>query len=1516
MNIYLFLTNKLLKFSLPQDVSGSYSFDEFDDNDYKLINIEARDGEWYLYSTSDVKVINNNNEINEVKIQSNSYYLLRRNEINFLIFVVSKQDMIFKPYSYNYEKPLLIGNSPECNIKFNFKIIEGPLFKIDISRETVTLTKISKVPIYINKLTFKNETVTINYGDIIDVYGLRLTVLPKYLIVNNPNNMVSIDTAVLTPYNLSDGGAESNLEVKDRDLYELSDYFSKAPRLRRSIETKVIKLDKPPEAEASQKQPLLLTLGPMFTMAITSMVTLGSTFERIYVNETTIDQSLPSIITGIAMLVSTFLWPVVTNRFQKHLDKKNKEKLEEKYGEYLKEKETELQDESKLQKEILIENLITIDQCLQIIKNKTINFWDKRLDQSDVMVVRVGVGNELLNVQVDYPEDGFSIEESELKKSADALVEKYKYIENVPMGYSFYKNKVTAIMGNDDKKKSFLDNIVLQLLTFYSYEDLKIVVFTDKSNSYKWEYLKYTNHNFTDNKQIRLFADNTDGHKQIAEYLDFVTGIRMNVENAPTIPPKPYYFIIIDNYNEIRQYDFIKKITETEDNFGFSLVILENRLGNLPSKCNNFINLGEKSSGILRNSFENQEQVTFYDEINPNVNMMEVAKIVANVPILFETADGKLPESITFLEMEKVGKVKQLNILNRWKVNDSTQSLKAEVGVDENGDYMYLDLHEKAHGPHGLIAGMTGSGKSEFIITYILSMAINYSPDDVAFILIDYKGGGLAFAFENKANNILLPHLAGTITNLDKAEMDRTLVSIDSEVKRRQSVFNEAREKLGESTIDIYKYQKFYKEGKLEEPVPHLFIVCDEFAELKSQQPDFMDNLISVARIGRSLGVHLILATQKPSGVVNDQIWSNSKFHVCLKVQDAADSNEMLKKPDAANLKQTGRFYLQVGYDEYFALGQSAWAGAKYFPSDKIMKQIDKSVMLIDSVGIPIKRIQSGSNQKIEAEGEQLAAILKEVIEVSDGINKKAQRLWLTDIPEIILVDDLISYYKVAPNTDDMTAIIGEFDAPEKQSQGLLEYHFLRDGNTCIYGNDGAEAEMILNSIIYSSMALYTPEDINFYVLDFGSQSFRRYEKSNFFGGIVCLGEDDLYKSTFKMLSDELKSRKKALANYGGDFSAYQNQAQEKLPLMVVILNNYDSISENDKDFYEKFTEYIRDSERYGIIYILTANSTSSVPRKVTQCCRNFYGLKVNDSSEYQTMFTSNKKLTPRETFGRGLCQEGDMLHEFQTASITKDKDAFNEFISNKINELNTKYQVKAKPIPCLPEQVTLEYVEKYIKSMKNVPVGIRKNDVEVAKYDFTSSIMTVVGALKLKYLKPFASSLIDIIHQMKNTVLIVIDGSKMLDTKRETIKNYYDSDFEAIQPKINSFIAEQKDRNIAIVIFGFNKYYGSFSAKAPFEELINICKQSNKISIIAFDEISKFKQLNFESWYSSAVNSLDGLYIGTGISDQSIIKVNNFNTELIKEYGANDLFVVIEGNYKIARSIEFEKYVEEEDDE
>ncbi|MCL2354728.1 MAG: FtsK/SpoIIIE domain-containing protein [Oscillospiraceae bacterium] len=276
------------------------------------------------------------------------------------------------------------------------------------------------------------------------------------------------------------------------------------------------------------------------------------------------------------------------------------------------------------------------------------------------------------------------------------------------------------------------------------------------------------------------------------------------------------------------------------------------------------------------------------------------------------------------------GLIEQLNSLERWRQNNAVLSLKAPLGIDSSGMPILLDVHEHAHGPHGLIAGTTGSGKSEFIITYVLSLAVNYHPDDVAVILIDYKGGGLAGAF--KKGNVALPHLVGTITNIDTVELQRSLTSIQSELRRRQALFNEARDRVDEGTLDIYKYQKLYHEGVIDEPIPHLLIICDEFAELKTQQSEFMQELIRVARIGRSLGVHLILATQKPGGIVDDQIRSNSKFGICLKVNDRGDSNDVIKRPDAASLTKAGQFYMQVGNDEYFALGQSGWAGARIFP--------------------------------------------------------------------------------------------------------------------------------------------------------------------------------------------------------------------------------------------------------------------------------------------------------------------------------------------------------------------------------------------------------------------------------------------------------------------------------------------------------------------------------------------------------------------------------------------------------
>src|SRR5699024_8410045 len=190
-----------------------------------------------------------------------------------------------------------------------------------------------------------------------------------------------------------------------------------------------------------------------------------------------------------------------------------------------------------------------------------------------------------------------------------------------------------------------------------------------------------------------------------------------------------------------------------------------------------------------------------------------------------------------------------------------------------------------------------------------------------------------------------MPHLLGTITNLDRAQALRALASIKAELQKRQRLF-------GEHDVNhINQYQKLYKQVRASEPMPHLYLISDEFAELRAGQPDFMHEVVSTARIVRSFGILLILATQKPSGFVDEQIWSNSKFKLALNVQNQSDSNEVLKTPDAAEITLPGRSYLQVGNNEIYELFQSAWSGADYVPDKETYEQVDTTIYAINDLG-------------------------------------------------------------------------------------------------------------------------------------------------------------------------------------------------------------------------------------------------------------------------------------------------------------------------------------------------------------------------------------------------------------------------------------------------------------------------------------------------------------------------------------------------------------------------------------
>ena len=1478
MNINLYYQNKIYNFLLPKVIEGSYSFDVDKNETTKLINVEARDGKWVIFSVEGVNLVENNQAVSYMLLKDNTFYVINRNNQNYLIYVEDVSLNKFQAYSYSNFK-MIIGNTVNSNIKYNCPFLAQNEVTIYTNENQIILEQTQLVA-YKNDRIISESRAYLKIGDVISIYGLKIIILNGLVFFNNPGSMIAISNFNfgLSPYEFQKDELPKNFPVIDKELYEKEDYFSKSPRIRRVIETKDINLSPPPQNQSEPETPLLLLIGPMLTMGIMSMTTIIQLVAKLSSGETKIQNSWPQLLTASAMLLSMLVWPLVTNVYNKKRRVKQRENMVAKYDQYLIKKEKEIEEEVHLQKEILNENLITVNDCLDIIQKRNVGFWDKRLDQSDFMNVRIGMGRQPLDANINYKEEDFSIDEDELRQKADVLKERYKYITNVPASYSFYENKITAIMGmSKDKSFAFVNNILLQLLTFYSYEDLKIVIFTNEKNKENWEYVKYLNHNFDNPRRFRFFASDQESAKAVMEYLSQVFYYRTSEKQEN--PEKPYYLIIIDDYDQVKRFDFIKELTELDDenNKVFSTIIIEEKLNKLPSKCNSFISLSQSNSAILKNSYEKQEQIPFKDEINYNIDMIGISKIMSNIPIEFEEGIGRLPDAISFLEMHKVGKVEQLNILNRWNTNDSTISLRAEIGVDDQEDIMYLDLHEKHHGPHGLIAGTTGSGKSEFIITYILSMCINYSPDDISFILIDYKGGGLALAFENRTTGVVLPHLAGTITNLDKAEMDRTLVSIESETKRRQRLFNEARDLTGESTMDIYKYQRLYKEGKLTEPISHLFIICDEFAELKAQQPDFMDNLISVARIGRSLGVHLILATQKPSGVVNDQIWSNTRFRVCLKVQDEADSKEMLKKPDAAHIKQAGRYYLQVGYDEIYSLGQSGYTGANYYPSDKIVKQVDKSVNFIDDCGQFIKSIQASGGPRIQAQGEQLQAVMKLIIDTASKVNKSSKRLWLSNIPDTILIDALEKKYSFTPENYKFEAIVGEYDAPELQTQGIVKYDLLEDGNTIIYGNDSIEREMLLNSVIYSLSKYHSPEEINFYMLDLGSESLRIYEKLPHFGGYVTINEDNRINNLFNIINGEISKRKKLFSNYGGEYEKYIKSGGEKLPLLVVILNNFDSIKDNFDDLvYNVIPDVTRDSDRYGIVFILTGAGTTSIRMNISQNFKNFFAFKLKDKYEYQNIFSKRKDIMPRDILGRGILNNGD-LHEFQTASIDVPENG-DDVVMNFIDEINKKYENYKSylPLPILPDRVRIKDVSNYVTSLKKLPVGISKSTVEIQYMDFISNLGTVISSNHFDMTIPFTKSLITLAKQIKGINLIIFDPKSTLGLSKEEYPNYFTDNFDNVVVKIKDYVDNLIKNDSAqeglLIINGVDDLLKKIANQDDLEQLTQALKNYEKIGTIFVETNGRFKNHTLSRWFKNLYNNSNGVWIGDGVSLQTIV--------------------------------------------
>lgn len=1324
--------------------------------------------------------------------------------------------------------------------------------------------------------------------------------------INNPNKKINfLGNKFVTPeFYLIENDHKNDGRIY-KDFYDEADYFARSPVFYNKIKQTKITIAEPPSVSKSKGSSVIMQIVPSAIMSLSSLITAFFAVRKYQSGESDKESIITSVLMCVIFLFTGIFWPFIQHFYEKISDHLSIFKSKRTYKKYLSNKSKSI-NELRLKDQATLKNIyLSIEECATIIQKRTPYLFSVGFDNERFLSVKLGIGNIPFNAIFEYKRPEFMPENNKLYDDIDKMVTEMKQLNNVPVSLSLKNSNVVAFIKKGlVNKYDYIKTILFQIVTFHSFSDVKIVILTKKDGNYGLASFKKLKHCWDDSMTTRFFATTLNEATDISTYLEkqFLERQKEKPHDKET-KDKIAYIIISDSISTYRDLNIIKDILETKDYFGFSLLMFDDKLTNIPKECTKFVEYDNENGSCFANEMESGNIKNFKTNLNYTidnyVNIDKYCTLLANIPMKIATnKTNNLPSTLGFLEMYGVGNIEMLNCDLKWKQSDVVNTLAAPVGVDANDNLIYLDLHEKRHGPHGLIAGMTGSGKSEFIITYILSLAVNYSPEEVQFVLIDYKGGGLAGAFENRQTGIKLPHLVGTITNLDKSEMNRTLASIQSELQRRQRKFNEVKEKMNTGTIDIYKYQKLYREGKISDPMSHLFIISDEFAELKSQQPDFMDQLVSAARIGRSLGVHLILATQKPSGVVDDQIWSNSKFKVCCKVQTAEDSSEMLGKTDAAYLKDSGRFYLQVGYDIYYILGQSAYSGLKYIPSEKIKTNVDNSLVALNDTGEIIKTINDKDNEKKDVEqkdlGEELSNILKYIIDVASKNNYKINQLWLDNIPNEIFLESIKNKYinDIVLEKGILNPTIGEYDNPEAQSQGVVTLPITTDGNCFVGGVSGSGKSTFLSTLILSTIISHSTNEVNFYIIDFANEKLKKFDRAPQVGNVLTMDNNDKVMILLNRIKMEMKTRKKILSKADADYLSYvKNDIKPYLPNYIVIINGFDSFKEQYSDFIDdNFMSIIRESNKYGITFIVAATDLNAMYSSQLEQFPQKILFKFNDDDAYLDTFGTN--LIPADNPGRGLIKIHGEVYQFQTAKILPDEN-INDALKCVFEKLS-KIMPKADQIPIMPDFVNADCFNNTEVSLSRVPIGYNIDTIQPSLYNFENHISLILGS-KEKNLLYFINSLSGVITSISKLKVLVLDGNKKFTSiDRKNIK-YYDSDFskliEFLYNNLKKFNKNTENR-IIVFISGYEKieqhlkeFFGEdIKEKITLEKLIYESNDHDMMKFIICGTYDNGLLFENEEWYSY-LSKKNGILISSDFDGQEFIAAkrdpNEFNLSL-----------------------------------
>jgi S-DNA-T family DNA segregation ATPase FtsK/SpoIIIE len=777
--------------------------------------------------------------------------------------------------------------------------------------------------------------------------------------------------------------------------------FNRMPRIREALPQGEIKIPAPPNVSPLSKQSWFQTLLPLLGMFV-----MVGIYGGMYGNPT-------MAIAMAAMSGFSVLGSIVGKQMQRKNHEKEVAEKKAAYAEALKQKHGELEDLRQKQQRIRADTDPELAILLARARNRDPRLWERRPADADFLNVRLGIGDLPSTVIVSAPHP--DMPDPHLKE-AHAIEAEYARVPQVPV-LADVRMGPLGIAGSLPERNGIARAMLCNLVVHHSPDEVHLLAIYSPHRTLEWQWLKWLPHTYTLNDETGrhyLANDSLSAGDVLKDLLDELHRRQNQLYTAQQkqdAPVWPWLVLFIEDYALVRNDPAIHLLLSPQSRqLNVTALFAVNQPSQVPTGCSTVVE--SQPDGQLRYSIAGAAGETFscWPEYADVTLSEQLTRSLAPVEVYTLQSDSDMPSNVRLLDMLGIKDISRYNVAGNWNDRSPAQYLKVPIGERRGNQPLALDLSHTGHGPHGLIAGTTGSGKSELVQTLVVGLALTHHPYDVGFVLVDFKGGGTF------SDLVRLPHTLGMVTDLSGNLTERALVALDAEMDRRKRLFNAA------GVNDIGPYQDLYWQHKVKKPLPRLVVIVDEFAELVTDYPDFMDGLIGIARVGRSLGVHLILATQSPAGVVKQQIWANAKFRICLRVESRQESQEMLHRQEAANLPRVpGRGYLQVGNNDVFELFQVARVAGRYnITGDTGALQLEKRIVISEVSPLGQRNTLFDSHKARQSQVKtagltDIDAVVPRLVDEAKQMGlKQLPSPWPDPLPEHVALPELLLQEKYA----------------------------------------------------------------------------------------------------------------------------------------------------------------------------------------------------------------------------------------------------------------------------------------------------------------------------------------------------------------------------------------------------------------------------------------------------------------------------------------------------------------------